>query len=86
MKKTLEQLGLQYQEQGDRLSISRNYHNIDIDTNSGNISYDDMDKRQVDTIKQEYQFNFWKNEAIKEGMNLQVEKKANGTVLLHLTH
>lgn len=85
MKTALTNLGVSYTEQGDRLVVARNYHNIVIDTAADQISYDDMDKKRVDSIKQAYSIAFYKNEAIKEGMQLREEHHANGTVTLHVT-
>lgn len=85
MKRTLQELNIDFNEQGERMVISRSYHNIVIDPTAGSISFDDADKRRVNQIKQTYTVNWYKNEAIKEGMQLREERHADGKVSLFLT-
>jgi hypothetical protein len=82
MKKTLTELGHAFEERGSTLHIGRRFHDIRIDTATGKISYDDMCKGEVNGIKQAYMVNFYKNEAIKEGMQLREERQANGDIVL----
>lgn len=84
MKKTLEQLGHQYTESGKTLNIHRSYHNIAINTGTNQISFDDADGHMVNQIKQSYQVNWYKNEAIKEGTQLHEEQLANGQIVLNV--
>jgi hypothetical protein len=85
MKDTLEQMGFNYKELDDhRVQISRSYHSITIDSNTGSISCDSANKREVDKITQEYMLNFFKDKAIKEGNKFREERMANGEVELHI--
>jgi hypothetical protein len=82
MKKTLTELGHDFSENDETLSVGRSYHNIRINMKSSRISYDDMNKSEVDAIKQAYTVNVYKNEAIREGSSLREERMADGTVRL----
>lgn len=87
MKETLEQMGINYQELNEhQLEIKKSYHNIVIDAQSGIIRYDDMDKKQIDKIKQGYMVNFYKDKAIREGNKVTEEVQANGEIILHITN
>jgi len=85
MKDTLEQMGFNYKELDDhRVQISQSYHNITIDSNTGRISCDSANRREVNKITQEYMLNFFKDKAIKEGNKFREERLANGEVELHI--
>ena len=84
MKRTLNEMGIAYSELGEILRITRNYHDIAIDAGRGSIGYDHVNEQEVNQIKQNYMINWYKNEAIKEGMQLRQERQANGAVVLTL--
>jgi len=82
MKDTLKQMGIQFSEQGaNGLRIATSYG---ISITGSKISYDDVDQRQVNEIKQQYMVNFYRDKAIKEGMQLHEERNAKGEVILTL--
>jgi hypothetical protein len=84
MKDTLKQMGLNYNELNqDAVEVHRGYAPISINAKSGEISYDNVDQSIVDSIKQTYTVNSYKDQAIREGMQLKEEHQANGEV--HLT-
>ena len=84
MKDTLKQMGINYEElNAEEINIHRNYNPIAINSRTGEISYDSADKHIVDDLKQNYMVNFYKDQAIREGMQLREERKANGEI--HLT-
>jgi len=83
MKDTLKQMGIQFSEEGSGLRIATSYG---ITVTGTKMSYDDVDQVQVNKIKQQYQVNFWRDKAIKEGMQLHEEKTSNGEVILRLSH
>jgi len=86
MKDTLKQMGIEYNDLSqDEISIRRNYHNIIINSHTGNITYDEVDNKKVDNIKQNYMVSFYKDKAIREGMQLKEEVNAKGEVVLTLT-
>ena len=85
MKDTLKEMGFNFSESGDRLQVSSSY-GISIDCGSGNIRYDDVDERNVNKIKQQYTINYYRNKAIKEGMQLREERNAKGEVIITLSH
>ena len=85
MKDTLDKLGLAYQElKGDILSIRRLYHNIKINGQTGKISYDEMDKSEIDSICQNYMVNWYKDKAIREGNEIREETNVKGEVIIHV--
>jgi hypothetical protein len=86
MRDTLKQMGIDYEEiNQNHVRIGRRYQNIDIDGSTGQISYDSVSQGEVDSIKQTYQINFYKDKVIREGMQLREERHANGEVILHIT-
>lgn len=88
MKDTLKELGHKFSEvdNGNVLSIQRDYHSIMINGSDGKISYDNMDGRIVNKIKQSYMVNYYKQRAIKEGMQYKVNKEANGDITIDVYH
>jgi hypothetical protein len=87
MKETLKQLGHSFREiNQDAIEIQRSYNNIRINSKTGKISYDSDHSGEVDKIKQSYMVNFYRDKAIKEGMQIRQEVSANGEVILHVTH
>jgi hypothetical protein len=84
MKNTLKGMGIDYNELNqDQLEIHRNYSPISINSKTGMIDFDSDDTHTVDTIKQTYTVNLYKDQAIREGMQLKEEHQANGEI--HLT-
>jgi hypothetical protein len=87
MKDTLNQMGIKFNDVSeDRIEIGRSYHPIAINSTTGEISYDNMQESEVDNIKREYTVNYYREKAIREGMNLQVDRKENGEIVLNVTH
>ena len=84
MKRTLEQLGVQFSERGETITAKNEGGYREIQISANKITYDNTDERHVNKIKQAYSVNFYKDQAIKEGMQLREEKQANGTVVLTL--
>lgn len=86
MKDTLTQMGIDYEELNQNsVRIGRSYQDITIDAGKGTIKYDSASEHEVNSIKQNYQINFYKDKAIREGMQLKEERHSNGEVVLHLT-
>lgn len=84
MKDTLKQMGIQFSEEGaDRLRIATSYG---ITVSGTKMNYDEVDQAQVNKIKQQYTVNFWRDKAIKEGMQLHEERNNKGEVILRLSH
>lgn len=87
MKNTLKQLGHAFKEVNqDVVEIQRSYRSIEINSKTGKISFDSDNSGEVDKIKQNYMVNFYRDKAIKEGMQIRQEVSANGEVILHVTH
>jgi hypothetical protein len=57
----------------------------EMNSKTGQIRYDDMDGQAVNSIKQTYMENWYRDKAIKEGMQIKKEVKANGEVELYIT-
>lgn len=86
MKDTLHKLGLNFTEVNEnQIEMKRDYHNIVINSKLGNITYDSNQTREVNRIKQAYTVNYYRAEAIKEGMQLREETTAQGEVVLYVT-
>jgi hypothetical protein len=85
MKDTLKELGIDYNElNADQIEINRSYHPIAINAATGEISYDEVQEREVCSIKQAYTVNLYKDQAIREGANLKEERQANGDIHLRI--
>jgi hypothetical protein len=85
IKDTLKQMGINFDEiSQDQVSIGRSYHNITIDAKTGNISYDEANTGEVNKIKQTYMVNFYKDRAIREGMQIKEEVQTNGEIVLNI--
>lgn len=85
MKSTLDQMGITFREGNDHsLSVSRRYRDITVDNVTGQIIYDEEDKKLIEDITQEYTVNFYKDKAIREGNKFREVRKANGEVELHI--
>ena len=84
MKDTLKELGYDFTEQNqDVLQIKASYMPITINCVAGKISHDSASQSVVNKIKQQYMVNFYRDKAIKEGMQIQQETKANGEVIIN---
>ena len=85
MKDTIKELGYDFTEQKqDVLTIQASYMPITIDCNIGEIRCDSASSSTVNKIKQQYMINFYRDKAIKEGMQIQQETKANGEVIINM--
>jgi uncharacterized protein YpuA (DUF1002 family) len=87
MKETLKQMNIDFNQINDHLvDVSRRYNNISINSSNGQISFNSDDRSTVNSIKQTYMVNFYKDEAIREGMNLVEECDAKtGEIVLVMT-
>lgn len=86
MKDTLKQMGVDYEELSQNHIRAGKYEGIDIDSSKGTINYDSSSEGQVNSIKQNYMVNFYRDKAIREGMQLKEERTASGEIRLHVTH
>ena len=85
MKDTLRDLGFTYTEgRPDVLAIQAAYMPITIDCVAGSITHDSASGNTVNRIKQQYMVNFYRDKAIKEGMQIQEEVKADGEIVLNM--
>jgi len=83
MKATLEQMGVAFEEiKADILSIKRPYHNIVINGVTGEVSFDQENKRELDIITQNYQTAWYKDKFIREGIQF-TEEVVEGVVYLY---
>lgn len=87
MKNTLEQMGYNYQELGDeKISVSMGYHQMVIDGNAGMITYDSDDVAGLNKIKQAYMVEFYREQAIQEGNQVQTEVQDDGSIDIYLSN
>jgi len=85
MKDTIKEMGHDFTEtKQDVLTIQASYSPIVIDCNVGEIRCDSASQNTVNQIKQQYMVNFYRDKAIKEGMQLQQETKANGEIIINM--
>ena len=85
LKDTLKQMGHNFSEvNADIIEIQRSYNNIQFNTKTGNVSFDDAQTHEVNTIKQAYAVNFYKDQAIKEGNQIQEVKRATGEIEIRI--
>ena len=84
MRDTLREMNLSFTEQGNTLSIKRKYHNIRINGDTNQINYDEENLSEVNKIKVNYVRNWYKDCAIKEGMQLREEVNEKGEIELHV--
>jgi hypothetical protein len=87
LKDTLNQLGHNFNEiSAEVVEIKRSWNPISFNTSTGAVSYDNAHLNEVNQIKQTYMVNFYKNQAIQEGMNVTESVNASGEIELHITH
>ena len=85
MKNTLKQIDVDFNEISDeRLEIHRLYHPIVIDSKIGNISYDEVNEKEVTNIKKEYTVNYYRDKCLREGNQLKIERRENGEIVLNV--
>jgi hypothetical protein len=85
LKETLKQMGHDFIEKSqDVVAIQRSYNDIMFNAETGKVSYDEVNVSEVNAIKQQYMVNFYKDQAIKEGMQIREQKLSNGNIELHL--
>lgn len=85
LKDTLKQMGHNFTEvNADLVEMSRSYHNVQFNTKTGNVSFDDVQINEVNSIKQIYAVNFYKDRAIKEGNQIQEVKRASGEIEIRI--
>jgi hypothetical protein len=85
LKDTLKEMGHDFIEKSqDVVAIRRAYNDIEFNAETGNVSYDEVNVSEVNAIKQQYMVNFYKDQAIKEGMQIREQKLSNGNIELHL--
>jgi len=85
MKDTLTQMNIDYKELNkDCIQIGQYRNSIKINAASGEISYDSDQERDVNSIKQNYMVNVFRDKTIREGNRVQEEVSANGDIILHV--
>lgn len=86
MRKTLEEMDIHFNSLSDDVvEIPRDYHNIVINGNTGEISFDTMNKNEVDIITQKYQVAWYKDNLIRQGNKVKEEVKQTGEIVLRVT-
>jgi hypothetical protein len=85
LKDTLKQMGHKFNEvSADIIEMHRSYHPIQFNAKTGDVSFDDANINEVNTIKQAYAVNYYKDRAIKEGNQVQEVKRANGEIEIRI--
>ena len=87
MKDTLKKMGIDYEELNNgSLRISREYNDIVINSDTGQISYDEEDLTEVNSIKKNYKTNWYEDCLIREGNTVTREVTTDGRIFLHVNH
>ena len=85
LKDTLKQMGHKFNEvSADIIEMHRSYHPIQFNAKTGDVSFDDANINEVNTIKQAYAVNYYKDRAIKEGNQVQEIKRASGEIEIRI--
>jgi hypothetical protein len=85
LKDTLKQMGHAFTEtNAEIIEMRRSYNSIQFNTKTGSVSFDDAQTNEVNTIKQAYAVNFYRDQAIKEGNQIQEVKRANGEIEIRI--
>jgi hypothetical protein len=85
LKETLKQMGHNFSEtNADVIEMQRSYNNIQFNVKTGEVSFDDAQTQEVNKIKQTYAVNFYKDQAIKEGNQVQEVKRTNGEIEIRI--
>ena len=85
LKETLKQMGHNFSEtNADVIEMQRSYNNIQFNVKTGEVSFDDAQTQEVNKIKQAYAVNFYKDQAIKEGNQVQEVKRTNGEIEIRI--
>jgi hypothetical protein len=79
MKETLKRLNHDFTETGDTLSIHRAYNPIKISQKE--ISFDSVNRNEVDKIKSEYQRDFQVHERTVRGESFEVTETKDEIVI-----
>lgn len=83
---TLKEMGIGFEEVGQHeIKIQDQWHPTMINCETGNIRCDDMNRRNVDKIVQNYMREFWRDKAIQEGCQITEDVDANGTIHIRLS-
>lgn len=87
MTKTLDEMGIRHTEAGEGRIAAQigGYKALNINVRENTLSFDDMDTSKVNAVKQNYMVNFYRDQAIREGMQLKQERNAKGDIVLTLT-
>lgn len=87
MKDTLKQMGIDYTENRTNVfQISDGYRGMTINAENNTMTYDNMNVKRANEIKQQYMRNYYKDQAIREGMQFKEEVNSKGEIILHLYH
>jgi len=88
MKDTIKEMGLKFDEvTQEQIQIQRFRRPIVISSaGEGSISFDEEDRKTVCDIRKNYGVNYYRDRAIREGMDVEVKKQANGEVKIELFH
>jgi hypothetical protein len=85
LKDTLKQMGHTFTEtNAEIIEMRRSYNNIQFNTKTGAASYDDAQTNEVNKIKQAYAVNFYRDQAIKEGNQIQEITRATGEIEIRI--
>jgi len=83
MKDTLTEMGINYKELNNEIHFKMGYPVV---ISENTIKFDSDERSKIDKIKQTYQINFYKDQSLREGMQLTQETDAKGVVTLHITN
>jgi hypothetical protein len=88
MMDTIREMGLSCLESSSNiLEVTGEglYRGTIIDCNKGTILFDNSSQKIIDQAKKTYTLKFYRDQAIKEGMNVELRQEGNDT-LMYITH
>ena len=84
LKDTLKQMGINFSENNAGIITMKLAYGVEIDPNSGKLSYDSSDTTRINNIQQTYTANFYRDKAIREGNQVKEETLANGEIRINI--
>jgi len=85
LKKALSQLGYVFTETGDEIAVSGDFYMpVRFNIAHKDVSFDNMDTKKVNAIKQAYSVGYYRDQAIREGSQVAQEVMSDGSIRLRI--
>ena len=81
LKKTLEEMGISYKElSAERIAWGAGYDHVEVNLESGKVSYDEMRKQYIDNVQQNYSKNFILQQIAIKGHRIESVKTVGADI------